>query len=64
MLNSPFDEREEDVEAIIARGPRGAIALAGITTFIVVAIWSRITTPTFTPVISRPGDRPSAKERA
>jgi hypothetical protein len=39
MLNSPFDEREEDVEAIITRGPRGAIALAGLTTFIVVAIW-------------------------
>jgi len=39
MLNSPFDEREEDVEAIIARGPRGAIALAAVTTFIVVAIW-------------------------
>lgn len=39
MLNSPFDEREEDVDAIVTRGPRGALALAGITSFIVVVIW-------------------------
>lgn len=39
MLNSPFDPPEEDVDGVVARGPRGALALAGITTFIVVAIW-------------------------
>ena len=39
MLNSPFEEREEQVDNVIARGPRGALALAGIATFIVVAIW-------------------------
>ncbi len=39
MLNSPSDKREEDVDAVIAQGPRGAIALAGLTTFLVVAIW-------------------------
>jgi len=39
MLNSPFEEREEQVDDVIAHGPRGALALAGIATFIVVAIW-------------------------
>ena len=39
MLNSPFEEREEQVDNVIARGPRGALALAGIATLIVVAIW-------------------------
>ena len=39
MLNSPFEERQEQLDDVIARGPRGALALAGIATFIVVAIW-------------------------
>jgi hypothetical protein len=39
MLNSPFDEREDEITEIVAGGPRGALALAGIATFIVVAIW-------------------------
>ena len=39
MLNSPTDDLDENVERIVASGPRGAIALAGITTLIVVAIW-------------------------
>jgi len=45
MLNSPLpssgtDEAPEaDIEAIVESGPRGAIALAGAATFIVVAIW-------------------------
>jgi hypothetical protein len=30
---------DERVEQIVAAGPRGAIALAGIATAIVVAIW-------------------------
>ncbi len=45
MLNSPFpssgadEPRDADIDAIVESGPRGAIALAGIATFIVVAIW-------------------------
>ena len=39
MINSPIDGDDEAVERIVASGPRGAIALAGITTLIVVAIW-------------------------
>lgn len=45
MLNSslplpPADEpTRDDVDAVIKRGPQGAIALAGIASFIVVAIW-------------------------
>lgn len=31
--------RDERVEQIVAAGPHGAIALAGIATAIVVAIW-------------------------
>jgi hypothetical protein len=45
MLNSPLpssgsdEPRDADIDAIVESGPRGAIALAGIATFIVVAIW-------------------------
>lgn len=39
MLNSPFEQREEQVDNVIARGPRGALALAGVATFIIIAIW-------------------------
>jgi hypothetical protein len=39
MLNSPLDQPEEEVDEVVARGPRGALALAGIATFTVVAIW-------------------------
>jgi hypothetical protein len=39
MLNSPIEHRDEEVDEVVARGPRGALALAGIATFIVVAIW-------------------------
>ncbi|MBV8795212.1 MAG: hypothetical protein JO136_09780 [Hyphomicrobiales bacterium] len=45
MLNSPLpssgDEEplDADIDAIVERGPHGAIVLAGIATFIVVAIW-------------------------
>jgi hypothetical protein len=39
MINSPIDSDDEAVERIVASGPRGAIALAGITTLIVVALW-------------------------
>ncbi|EDZ98685.1 conserved hypothetical protein [Burkholderia sp. H160] len=30
---------DEEVEHVVAAGPRGAIALAGIATVIVMAIW-------------------------
>jgi hypothetical protein len=33
------DPQAEAVEAIVAAGPRGAIAVAGIATAIVVALW-------------------------
>jgi hypothetical protein len=39
MLNSPFEHREEEIDDVVARGPHGALALAGIATFIVVVIW-------------------------
>jgi hypothetical protein len=45
MLNSPLpssgadEPTDADIDAIVESGPRGAIALAGIATFIVVAIW-------------------------
>ena len=39
MTGLSLEEREEQVDDVIARGPRGALALAGIATFIVVAIW-------------------------
>jgi len=39
MINSPTDSDDEAVERIVASGPRGAIALAGVTTLLVVAIW-------------------------
>jgi len=39
MINSPIDDVDENVERIVASGPRGAIVVAGIATLIVVAIW-------------------------
>jgi hypothetical protein len=39
MINSPSDSDDEAVERIVASGPRGAIALAGITTLMVVVMW-------------------------
>jgi hypothetical protein len=45
MINSaPLPERsaeaeDEAVDRIVRDGPRGALALAGITTAIVVALW-------------------------
>ena len=45
MLNSPLpssgadEPHDADIDAVVESGPRGAIALAGIATFIVVAIW-------------------------
>ena len=45
MLKSPLpssgadEPTDADIDAIVESGPRGAIALAGIATFIVVTIW-------------------------
>jgi len=45
MLNSSLhpsgdsDASTEDVERIISEGPYGAIVLAAISTFIVIALW-------------------------
>jgi len=55
MLNSPLpssgsaEPRDADIEAIVASGPRGAIAVAGIATFLVVAIWFAFYLLVFTP---------------
>ena len=55
MINSPLppsgleEARDADIEAILEDGPRGAIALAGIATFIVVAIWFAFYLFVFTP---------------
>jgi hypothetical protein len=39
MINSPTQASENDVERIAAAAPRGALALAGVATLIVVVIW-------------------------
>jgi hypothetical protein len=55
MLNSPLTPSGADepldaqIEAIVERGPYGALALAGIATFLVVAIWFAFYLFVFTP---------------
>ena len=55
MLNSPLppsstdQPRDADIEAIVESGPHGAIAVAGIATFLVVAIWFAFYLFVFTP---------------
>ena len=55
MLNSPLppsgadEPRDADIKAIVESGPRGAIAVAGIATFLVVAIWFAFYLFVFTP---------------
>jgi len=54
MLNSlpppgADQPRDADIEAIVESGPRGAIAVAGIATFLVVAIWFAFYLFVFTP---------------
>jgi hypothetical protein len=44
MLNSPLvpsgdEARDAEIETIVESGPYGAIALAGVATFLVVALW-------------------------
>jgi hypothetical protein len=55
MINSPLPPsgaegaRDADIEAILADGPRGAMAVAGIATFLVVAMWFAFYLFVFTP---------------
>jgi hypothetical protein len=55
MINSPLspsgseEARDADIEAIVQSGPSGAIALAGVATFLVVAIWFAFYLFVFTP---------------
>ena len=55
MINSPLspsgaeDARDADIEAIVESGPHGAIALAGVATVLVVAIWFAFYLFVFTP---------------
>jgi hypothetical protein len=44
MINSPPTEaaaeaEDDSVDAIVRAGPRGAVAVAGIATAIVIALW-------------------------
>lgn len=60
MLNSPVlssrpvEADDDDIETIVASGPRGAVALAGVATFIVVAIWFAFYLFVFTPRVVTP----------
>lgn len=55
MINSPLtpsnadETHDAEIEAIVESGPRGAIALAGISTLLVVAIWFAFYLFVFTP---------------
>src|SRR5215475_6048516 len=55
MLNSTLpssgadEPRDTDIDAIVESGPHGAIALAGIATLVVVAIWFAFYLFVFTP---------------
>ncbi len=54
MLNSPVvpsgdEARDAQIETIVESGPHGAMALAGIATFLVVAIWFAFYLFVFTP---------------
>jgi hypothetical protein len=51
MINSPLPPSgsDADIETILEDGPRGAIAVAGIATLIVVAIWFAFYLFVFTP---------------
>jgi hypothetical protein len=42
MLNSPLPDRvasDQHVDRVVAEGPHGAVALAVVSTAIVIAIW-------------------------
>jgi hypothetical protein len=58
MINSPTEGDDAAVERIVASGPRGAIALAGLTTLIVVALWFAFYLLVFVPRGGAPGGGP------
>jgi hypothetical protein len=35
----PYEANQEAVDAVVSRGPGGAVALAGVAVLIVLAIW-------------------------
>ncbi|RKP55738.1 hypothetical protein [Pararobbsia silviterrae] len=37
--SGPADDEDREVDAIVRSGPRGAIAVAGVSTAIVIALW-------------------------
>ena len=45
----PGPDADRRVEEIVARGPRGAVAVAGVATFIVFALWFAFYLFVFTP---------------
>ena len=47
--SGPSEPLDAEIEAIVDSGPRGAIAVAGIATFLVVAIWFAFYLFVFTP---------------
>jgi hypothetical protein len=56
MLDSPLpgpavtdERREAEIEAIVADGPWGAVAVAGVATFLVAAMWFAFYLFVFTP---------------
>jgi hypothetical protein len=54
--NRSLSDEEEDqaVEAIVRAGPRGAIALAGLGTLIVIALWYAFYLVVFLPRVTAP----------
>jgi len=50
----PAQLSDEQVDAAIAGGPRGAVALAGVATAIVIAIWFLFYLLIFVPRASAP----------
>jgi len=54
--NRSLSDEEEDqaVEAIVRAGPRGAIALAGFGTLIVIALWYAFYLVVFLPRVTAP----------
>ena len=55
MINSPTDSDDAAVERIVASDPLGAIALAGLTTLLVVAMWFAFYWLVFVPRGAGPG---------
>jgi hypothetical protein len=59
MLNSSssspgaYEPTTDDVDAVVKRGPKGAIVVASIASFIVVAIWFAFYLFVFVPRVSQ-----------